>query len=112
MQLHHAWASGSLLTSLDSMSGMGETTSVTIDTRIILAVENITVAAGSYTDCLKILVSNNDSKVGLDAVNRIDWYCPDGIGLVKRYLGSEGATSGASTPNKGYALELSDIILL
>lgn len=49
----------------------------------LLGLEDVTVPAGSYTACLKILRHRNSSRLG-GIYDRINWFCPNGIGLAKQ----------------------------
>jgi len=46
----------------------------------VVAVEDVTVPAGTYNSCLKV---HRTSQYGASLYTRTDWYCPD-MGLVKR----------------------------
>ena len=46
----------------------------------VVAVEDVTVPAGTYNSCLKI---HRTSQYGASIYTRMDWFCPD-MGLVKR----------------------------
>jgi len=73
-----AWGSGGTINS--SSSGENFYT----DKSEVLAVEDVTVPAGTFTECLKI---HRLREFGVAiTINRIEWYCPD-MGLVKRIQG-------------------------
>ena len=46
----------------------------------VIAIEDVTVPAGTYSSCLKI---HRTSQYGLSFYSRVDWVCPD-MGVVKR----------------------------
>lgn len=46
----------------------------------VIAIEDVTVPAGTYSSCLKI---HRTSQYGLSLYSRMDWVCPD-MGVVKR----------------------------
>lgn len=50
----------------------------------VLAVEDVTVTAGTFRDCLKVYRLRESGPSLLNS--RIEWYCPD-MGLVKRIDG-------------------------
>lgn len=54
------------------------------DKNEVLAVEDVTVPTGSYSDCLKI----HRSRQYFGAYTRIEWHCPN-MGLVKRVQGGD-----------------------
>ena len=86
-----AWGSGGAINS--SSSGENFYT----DKSEVLAIENVTVPAGTFSNCLKIH-RLREFAVAI-TINRIEWYCPD-MGLVKRIQGGRrmlemtGATFG------------------
>lgn len=49
----------------------------------LLGLEDVTVPAGSYAACLKILRHRNSSRLG-GIYDRINWFCPNGVGLAKQ----------------------------
>ena len=54
-----------------------------VDSRSLLAVEDITVRNVTYTGCQKILA--NRSAVGFGGHHqRVSWFCPNGVGMVKQ----------------------------
>jgi hypothetical protein len=73
-----AWGSGGAINS----SSSGE--SFYTDKSEVLAVEAVTVPAGTFTGCLKIYrLREFDVSI---TIQRVEWYCPD-MGLVKRIQG-------------------------
>ena len=73
-----AWGSGGTINSLSS----GE--NFYTDKSEVLAIENVTVPAGTFNECLKIYrLREFDVSI---TIQRVEWYCPD-IGLVKRIQG-------------------------
>jgi len=52
-----------------------------IENRAALGIEDVTVPAGSFTGCLKIMVNRQSG--GFGAYRNITWTCP-GVGVVKR----------------------------
>jgi hypothetical protein len=74
------WGSAGARNVIDYVSGDVNTDYFT-DVNRLLGVENVTVPAGSYRDCLKIY---RERKYGSSPLRvRMDWICPH-IGLVKR----------------------------
>lgn len=69
-----AWASAGVIYN----SAYGE--SYYTDKLEVIAVEDVTVTAGSFRDCLKI---HSVAQYGNPPHTRMDWFCPD-MGLVKR----------------------------
>jgi len=63
-----------------------------IQTTYASGLEDITVAAGSYTNCLKVYVTRNSQGFGGSTDSRVSWHCPNNVGMVKRIryrLGTE-----------------------
>lgn len=74
-----AWGSGGTINS----SSTGE--SFYTDKSEVLAVEDVTVPAGTFKECLKIYrLREFDVSI---TIQRVEWYCPD-MGLVKRIQGA------------------------
>jgi len=75
-----AWGSGVVMKRTDLNGTLPD--GYYVDKNEILGVEDITVPAGTYTDCLKI------HRVRYEGGNysRIDWVCPN-MGVVKRVQG-------------------------
>jgi hypothetical protein len=73
-----AWGSGGTINS--SSSGENFYT----DKSEVLAVEDVTVPAGTFKECLKIY-RLREFAVAI-TIQRVEWYCPD-MGLVKRIQG-------------------------
>ena len=48
----------------------------------LLGVEDVTVPAGSFTDCIKLIRHRNSERLGGE-YDRINWFCPNNVGLVK-----------------------------
>jgi len=48
----------------------------------LLGVEDVTVPAGSFTGCIKLLRHRNSERLGGE-YDRINWFCPNNVGLVK-----------------------------
>lgn len=48
----------------------------------LLGLDDVTVPAGSFTGCLKLLRHRNSERLG-GVYDRINWFCPDNVGLVK-----------------------------
>ena len=69
-----AWGSAGVINS----TSYGE--SYYIDKKELIAIEDVTVPAGTFNSCLKI---HNVRQYGSSFSSRMDWYCPD-TGLVKR----------------------------
>jgi len=69
-----AWGSGGAINS--SISGESYYTEM----NEVVAVEDVTVPAGTYNSCLKV---HRTSQYGASLYTRMDWFCPD-MGLVKR----------------------------
>ena len=54
-----------------------------IQTVTLLGLEDVVVPAGSFTSCLKIHRHRNSERLGGE-YDRINWFCPNGIGLAKQ----------------------------
>jgi len=85
MQVGRPWSTGSIVTTVDVLGGSPDSSMVTAETRELEIVENVTVTAGSFQNCLKITTFRRGFQNGLF----IGWYCPNGVGLVKEYRGDE-----------------------
>ena len=70
-----AWGSAGVINSTSS----GE--SYYTEKNEVIAIENVTVPAGTFVSCLKI---HSTLQFGSYFYSRMDWYCPD-MGLVKRF---------------------------
>lgn len=107
MKIGQPWSTGTLVHVVDEFDEIGggagidpDYYSVTTDTRTVEAVEDVTVPAGTFQNCLKI---TNNRAGNLGTHLRVSWYCPNGIGLVKQYHGNfNGTFSGG-----GRLIELS-----
>jgi hypothetical protein len=92
MTIGHPWVSASKVIESDLISG-DEWTTAAVDTRTLIGVEDVTVPAGTYTNCLKILIQRNAAAFGND-FQRVSWHCPNHIGIVKEIQGNEAGGSG------------------
>lgn len=63
------------------VGGLGVLSDLMVNTTTLLAVEDVTVPAGSYTACLKIHTLRTSATFG--RFNRVQWFCP-AVGEVKR----------------------------
>ena len=98
MTIGHPWVSAAKVTDTDVVAGTASTTSVVVDVRTLMGVEDVTVAAGSYSNCIKILSQRKSLSFGNDFQN-VSWFCPGGVGLVKEVQANEGGD--------GWEMELS-----
>ncbi|WP_455208693.1 collagen-like triple helix repeat-containing protein [Kaarinaea lacus] len=92
MTIGHPWVSASKVDESDLVVGDVWITAA-VETRTLMAIENVTVPAGTYNNCAKILVHRNATSFGSD-FQRVSWYCPNGVGMVKQIQG--GATGSSS----------------
>ncbi len=61
-----------------------------VDSRSLVAIEDITVLNTPYTGCQKMLISRSAYALGRHFTT-VDWYCPGGVGLVKSiYVKQDG----------------------
>ncbi len=66
---------------LDVATGIKTLISVFANTTTAVAIEDVTVPAGTFTGCLKVHTVRNSGAIG--RFDRYSWYCP-GLGEVKR----------------------------
>lgn len=59
--------------------------SFAVDSRTPVAIEDVSVQGVDYTGCLKMLETRTSTRIG--NFQRVSWYCPLGVGLVKRING-------------------------
>jgi hypothetical protein len=91
MKIGQSWSSGSVVHVVDEYDELGdgfgiepEFDTVATETRMLEAVEDVTVPAGTFQNCLKI----SNTRSGYFGTHlRVSWYCSNGIGLVKQYHG-------------------------
>lgn len=87
------WASDSTISKVDVVgAGAGNRTDFGIDSRTLLAVEDITVQGVAYTGCHKILTNRSANGVGMHHQS-ITWYCPNNVGVVKKIHTDYGNSS-------------------
>lgn len=83
MGLGMNWATASTITLVDNLTGAPDEVYFGLDSRSLLAVEDISVKGVAYTGCLKIL--DRRSAKGVGGHNQhISWFCPNGVGMVKQ----------------------------
>jgi hypothetical protein len=58
-----------------------DVTAFAVNSGTLLAIEDITVRGVDYTGCQKIL--DDRTSWGIGNFQRVSWYCPNGVGLVK-----------------------------
>lgn len=71
-------------------SKVGE--SSVIQSVTLLGLEDVVVPAGSYSSCIKILRHRNSERLGGE-YDRINWFCPNGIGLAKQVTMTNAQTT-------------------
>lgn len=77
-----SWGSSSQLTHTYE-DGSPAQISFAVDSRSLLGIEDITLSSGAqYTGCLKIENTRSAESLG-GQYQRISWYCPNNVGLVK-----------------------------
>ena len=69
--------------SYSSLNSSKKGISSVIQSVTLLGLEDVVVPAGSYTACLKILRHRNSERLGGE-YDRINWFCPNGVGLAKQ----------------------------
>jgi len=90
------WATASTITGVDNIGGgAGNATDFGLDSRSLLAIENITVLGVTYTGCQKILSQRSAAQMGGHQLN-ITWYCPNNVGMVKTIHTDSNSTPGNS----------------
>jgi hypothetical protein len=94
MKIGRPWSSGSMLHVVDLYpidAPPPPYDDVVGDTSVLEAVEDVTVPAGTFQNCLKIVSTRFGN---LRPNMNIKWICPGGIGMVKSYRGTIGTTAG------------------
>jgi len=81
MAVAHTWGSATDIVNTDAATGV--VTTYGTDARTLLGIEDVTVPAGTFTNCLKILVQRAAEGFG-GTHQRVQWNCPNGVGMVKR----------------------------
>ena len=108
MKIGQPWSTGVVTHVVDEFDEIGGGAgidppydAVSSDIRMLEAVEDVTVPAGTFQNCLKI----TNSRAGFLGTHiRISWYCPGGVGLVKQYHSNYNGTFGGT----GRLLQLID----
>lgn len=114
MTIGHSWGSGSVVT-VNFATGLPSTVGAT-QMSTLLGVEDVTLPDVSvsgaipvsitYSGCLKITDQRAAVNLG-GASQRISWYCPGGVGLVKRIVAI--TNTGSSTTVRTRIFELKSI---
>ena len=114
MTIGHSWGSGSVVT-VNFATGLPSTVGAT-QMSTLLGVEDVTLPDVSvsgaipvsitYSGCLKITDQRAAVNLG-GASQRISWYCPGGVGLVKRIVAI--INTGSSTTVRTRIFELKSI---
>ncbi len=94
MQLGMNWGTASQVTA-SYQNGDPDTVNFATDVRSLLAIEDITVQGAPYTNCQKVAITRSSTDLGRH-FNRISWYCPNGVGLVKTININSQGTGGES----------------
>jgi len=91
-----SWGSASQITRVYDDGITADDVGFSVDSRSLLAIEDITVNGTPYTGCQKIESIRTAEFLGRQN-QKISWYCPNNVGLVKsievRSNGSGGLTS-------------------
>jgi len=85
MGLGMRWGSASMVTQTFDDGITPDEITFAIDSRSLLAIEDITVNGTAYTGCQKIETIRSAERLGRQ-FQRISWFCPNGIGLVKAIM--------------------------
>ena len=81
MKLGMTWATAAQ-TDTTYVDGSPDYQSFAVDSRSLVAVESITVQSVTYDNCYKILTNRSAATMG-NHYQRISWFCPNNVGLVK-----------------------------
>jgi Collagen triple helix repeat (20 copies) len=82
MNLGMNWATASQTTMTYTDGITADFLSFSIDSRSLVAIEDVTVLGTTYMGCQKMLITRTADSVGKQFTS-VDWYCPSGVGLVK-----------------------------
>ncbi|VAW64145.1 hypothetical protein MNBD_GAMMA09-1300 [hydrothermal vent metagenome] len=92
MTLGMNWGTAAMVTVTFNDGVTPQAVSFVVDSRSLLAVENITVKGVGYNACHKILTDRSSEAMGGD-FQQISWFCPNNVGLVKSVLIKSGLSS-------------------
>jgi hypothetical protein len=103
MHIGQTWGSASRSTLVNFTQGGTTSIGFNTITTTLLAVESVTVPAGTFTDCLRTVEVRNTAHFGV--LSQVDWSCR-GLGLVRRLQAANSLQSGNVTLTGGLLLEL------
>jgi len=104
------YGSANEVTRVDNIGGSPNVVSYLVESRSLLAIEDITVQGVSYTGCLKILATRSAVTLG-QHFQRINWNCPNGVGLVKQIFVTSDKTNSSSRMLEFVPTDLESIAL-
>jgi len=94
MRIGQTFGSASKSTRVNFLAGGATDVGFNTILTTLLAVESVTVPAGTFTDCLRFVEVRNTAHFGI--ISQVDWVCRD-VGVVRR-LQSNNVISAPSAP--------------